>query len=52
LLTGAPAGDGAVSSIRDGVSDTGAAESLAQAMRSAEIRRSGPIGTKTDEKDK
>jgi len=51
LLTSAPAGDGAVSSIRDGVSDTGAAAPLAQAMRSAEIRRSGPIGTETDEKD-
>jgi len=51
LLASALAGDGAVSNIREGVSDTSAAEPLAQAVRSAEIRRSDPIRTETDEKD-
>jgi len=52
LLAGVPTEDGAVSGIRDGVDDAGAAEPLAQAVRWAEIRRSAPIGTETDETDK
>ena len=45
LLASAPAWDGAGSGIRDGGDDADAAEPLAQAMLSVEIRRSGPIGT-------